>query len=260
MKVDASSPASPKDPALAGLLSADDYVRRRIAPGLGDPDYPILKDLFDLLNSVAPEITGEVFDYGCGGAPYRSLFSKCRRYVGADLAPGPRVDRVLKANGLTGEPNEAYDVVLSTQVLEHVKEPAVYLRECHRILRPGGQLLLTTHGMFEEHGCPYDFYRWTCNGLEALTTASGFQVLESAKLTTEIRAMVQLLNQMSLHLRSPQSVRFGSLLTISGKLYSRLALKALNWSTRFFPEQGKVPASNPSSLYACIYIRGKKQP
>ena len=79
------------------------------------------------------------FDYGCGAAPYRGFFRDCTEYIGADVTPGPNVDRQLDADGLTEEPSGSYDSLLSTQVLEHVKDPEAYVRECHRILRPGGR-------------------------------------------------------------------------------------------------------------------------
>ncbi len=43
--------------------------------------------------------------------------------------------------------------------------PGLYLSECFRVLRPGGQLLLSTHGVFPYHPDPVDLWRWTCEGL-----------------------------------------------------------------------------------------------
>ena len=51
-----------------------------------------------------------------------------------------------------------FDVVLFTQVLEQVPDPAHYALECFRVLKPGGSLIITTHGLFEGHD---DFQRWT---------------------------------------------------------------------------------------------------
>jgi len=145
--------------AAANALSDPDYVRQRLKPRIRDLNYLHLTDLANLMRQVAAKTQGEVFDYGCGGAPYRSLFAHCKRYLAADIQPGPAVDVVLKPDGTTAQPEGNYDLVLSTQVLEHIQQPDTYLRECHRILRSRGQLLLTTHGMFEEHGCPCDFHR-----------------------------------------------------------------------------------------------------
>ena len=44
------------------------------------------------------------------------------------------------------------------------------------LLKPGGFLVLTTHGLFGDHGCPYDFQRWTADGLRLLLERAGFQI------------------------------------------------------------------------------------
>ena len=68
------------------------------------------------------------------------------------------------------------DVVLSTQVLEHVEDPRTYLEECFRVLRPGGQLLLSTHGFMVYHPDPVDYWRWTGAGLRRAVEQAGFRI------------------------------------------------------------------------------------
>ena len=240
------------------VLADQDYVRQRVQPRFHDLNYLHLKDLAALLGRIASRTRGEIFDYGCGGAPYRHLFTHCKRYVAADIQPGPTVDRLLQADGTTGEAEGSYDAVLSTQVLEHVADPLEYLNECHRILRPGGELFLTTHGMFEEHGCPYDFHRWTSRGLEELVLKSGLGVVESCKLTTELRAFVQLMNQMMLHFRSPERPMLHFVLAGLRKAYCALGVPCLNRFAELFANQAAVPANNAASLYVCVYVRAIK--
>jgi FkbM family methyltransferase len=75
-------------------------------------------------------------------------------------------------------PDASYDAVLSTQVLEHVDDPAGYLGECFRVLKPGGQLLLSTHGLMIWHADPVDRWRWTGEGLRHVVETAGFTVRE----------------------------------------------------------------------------------
>jgi len=245
-------------PALGELLARDEYVRGRLKPRWRDLDYLVLADLRALIVRLAPKAQGRLFDYGCGAAPYRFFFSHCSNYVGADVTPGPSVDRLLEPDGLTTELPASYDVVLSTQVLEHVKDPAAYLQECFRILRPGGRLILSTHGMAEEHGCPFDFHRWTSRGLENLAVEHGFVIRESMKFTTELRGAVQLLHQFVLHLRCPHRPLVRYALAAVRRAYGWICLPLLNWGADQLPHQAIVPGSDPASLYVGICIVAEK--
>ena len=47
---------------------------------------------------------------------------------------------------------------------------------------PGGELLLSTHGVFIYHADPVDYWRWTCAGLRRQVEAAGFEVSASRDL------------------------------------------------------------------------------
>ncbi|MEO6845937.1 MAG: methyltransferase domain-containing protein, partial [Chthoniobacterales bacterium] len=128
-------------------------------------------------------------DYGCGGSPYRSLF-KDSTYHRADFPGIPDLDFEYGEDSILPVKDETYDFVLSTQVLEHVRIPSRYLNEARRVLRPKGKIILTTHGFFEEHGAPYDYHRWTAEGLCDALRRSGFEVDQILKLTTGARALL----------------------------------------------------------------------
>jgi SAM-dependent methyltransferase len=135
-----------------------------------------------------------VVDVGCGDRPYEPLFTRRgARYIGCDLDEGAEV--VIRP----GEPiplaDESASGVVSFQVLEHVWDLDWYLGECRRMLRPGGWLVLSTHGVWPYHPHPTDYRRWMRDGLMGELQARGFEVESIVGLggplawTTEIRLL-----------------------------------------------------------------------
>jgi ubiquinone/menaquinone biosynthesis C-methylase UbiE len=108
----------------------------------------------------------KVLDVGAGSAPYRALFAGCDyrtqdfsqlrddqlRYGG--YSP---IDFVSDADAIP-VPDASFDVVLCTEVLEHVPEPVAVVREFGRIVAPGGRLILTAPLGSGIHQEPYHFY------------------------------------------------------------------------------------------------------
>jgi SAM-dependent methyltransferase len=120
-----------------------------------------------------------VLDVGCGVQPYYPLFAGiASEYDGNDIEPGPRIKYVSPIESLDA-PDGAYDLVLCTQVLEHVRYPQRALEQIARALAPGGYVFLTTHGVYPFHPHPTDYWRWTQQGFEALfEDATGLDLVE----------------------------------------------------------------------------------
>jgi SAM-dependent methyltransferase len=70
-----------------------------------------------------------------------------------------------------------FDSALCTEVLEHVPSPERALRELRRVLKCGGQLLITAPMTWGLHYEPFDYFRYTRYGLEQLVIDAGFEVL-----------------------------------------------------------------------------------
>jgi SAM-dependent methyltransferase len=137
----------------------------------------LLEKLRRVVDSDLLEGGDRMLDYGCGNKPYRELFGgKFRNYVGADIAGNRETDLVIDSEGKVPAADESFDCVLSSQVLEHVTSPRVYLKEAHRLLRPGGSLILSTHGIWPYHPDPTDYWRWTIEGLQLEIRQAGFEI------------------------------------------------------------------------------------
>lgn len=134
-----------------------------------------------------------VLDYGCADAPYRNVLPKEVRYVGADLEGNPEATVVLRIDGTLPLPDGAVDLVLSTQVLEHVEDPSLYLSECFRVLKTGGHLILSTHGIMYYHRDPVDHWRWTRTGLSKIVEAAGLRVVKLRGVMGLVAAALQLI-------------------------------------------------------------------
>lgn len=132
------------------------------------------KAVEDAVRALPP--TGTVLDFGCAEQPYRALFEPAWTYLGADLPGNPLADLTLQPGEPLDLEDASVDAVLSSQVLEHVVDPAGYLAECHRVLRPGGSLVLSTHGMMALHRDPIDFWRWTSDGLRHAIGDAGLEI------------------------------------------------------------------------------------
>src|SRR4051794_14117655 len=149
---------------------------------------------------------GRILDYGCADIPYRGFFPSDAEYVAADLRGNPNATLTLNADGTIPCPDDSFDAVLSTQVLEHVDDPALYLSECFRALRPGGRLLLSTHGVFIYHPDPDDYWRWTCSGLRRVVGEAGLDVERFEGVIGLLATGLQL-TQDAIYWRLPRLVR-----------------------------------------------------
>jgi SAM-dependent methyltransferase len=157
-------------------------IRERLTPRYRDELYMPLSDLRMAVQMVATREPIRILDYGAYHAPYASLFPNSD-YRKADITESKGVDYLIAADSKIAEQDEFFDLVLSTQVAEHLPDPEKYFAEAWRLLKPDGVLLVTTHGIWEEHGVPHDYRRWTADGLKWDMEKAGFVVETVAKLT-----------------------------------------------------------------------------
>lgn len=137
-------------------------------PPRSSPTWSIRKPLADWLQAEGEHASRKrVLDVGCGVKPYLPYFSGATSYVGVDVQDNPNADLHGAIEALPVD-DGSFDVVLATQVLEHVDDPAAAVRELYRVTAPGGRVLASTHGVMVFHPNPVDHWRWTHTGLERL--------------------------------------------------------------------------------------------
>ncbi|WP_421840172.1 class I SAM-dependent methyltransferase [Mycobacterium sp.] len=119
-----------------------------------------------------------VLDAGAGIAPYRHHFEHVT-YETADFGAVDKqyahLDYTCRLEELPMA-DETYDLVLCSQVLEHVPDPIAVLREIRRVLKPDGQAWLSAPLFYEEHETPYDFCRYTQFAWRRMAAEAGFTV------------------------------------------------------------------------------------
>jgi SAM-dependent methyltransferase len=210
-------------PSARFLLSRpDDIHATALTSQFGYANRQLNRAVRELMLASGLEAGATVVDYGCADRPYLQFLPDGVNYVGVDLAGNPKADLELTPEGTIPVPSETADLVLSTQVLEHVDDPRAYLRECARVLRPGGKLLLSTHGIMYYHPDPEDYWRWTCAGLRRLIEEHGFGVVESQGLLGLVAASLQLIQdrtcwQVPRRVRRPYVVAMQMLIALADR-------------------------------------------
>lgn len=144
-------------------------------------DHIVYHYLFRDLDYVIQKYSsGRILDVGCGNKPYESLFNTTKeQYVGCDIVQSSdkKVDIICLATNIDAA-DKSYDTVFSTQVMEHVDNSDLMMKECNRVLKPEGIFILSVPFCWELHEEPYDFFRFTKYGLKELCNRNNFEILE----------------------------------------------------------------------------------
>lgn len=143
-------------------------------------------------------VGARILDVGCGTRPYEKFFSH-GTYIGIDVYVSGR-DKSGKYpdfefDGITIPLDDAsFDAVICTEVLEHAVEPDALLREIARVTKSQGALLITVPFMWGLHELPFDFRRYTTEGISQAITKAGYSIEICKKLTPGIAAIKMLIS------------------------------------------------------------------
>ena len=135
-----------------------------------------------LLKYASKHFSGKLVDIGCGTKPYKALLIHIvQEHIGVDhhetLHDKSNIDRFGTAYEIPADDGE-FDCALCTAVLEHLEEPEMALRECFRVLKPGGIAIYSVPFIWHLHEEPRDFYRFSKYGLKYLFEKVGFEIIE----------------------------------------------------------------------------------
>lgn len=137
--------------------------------------------------SASKYLFGRLIDIGCGTKPYKDILAPyVTEHIGIDhrgtLHNKSNIDRFGTAYDFPAG-NEEFDSAICTAVLEHLEEPELAIKECHRVLKRGGVAIYSVPFIWHLHEEPRDFYRFSKYGLKYLFEKAGFEIIEIKALS-----------------------------------------------------------------------------
>ena len=212
-----------------GLLAMIKENSRRISDATaGTRDYFELAttnlSLYRALRRAAGEhLHGRLLDAGAGRMAYRDMLREvCERYESLDQSPADGIDHVADLQH-TGLPDAQYDSVFCSQVLQHLPEPELAVREIARVLKPGGRAVISVPHLVWLHNEPHDYWRFTPHGMRHLLEKAGLRVVSTEPVGGLVCFLAYAPSTLGLALLWPVRplFRLGLLLN---RLFIRLAL------------------------------------
>lgn len=102
--------------------------------------------------------------------PLIEKFCSPTEYIGIDIESGRYVDVVLPAEQLVSYFGESsFDIVISTELLEHVKDWRVVINNMKDVLKPNGLIFISTRSFgFPYHGYPHDYWRYEIEDMKRI--------------------------------------------------------------------------------------------
>ncbi|NBT45706.1 MAG: class I SAM-dependent methyltransferase [Gammaproteobacteria bacterium] len=211
-----------------------------------------------------------LLDLGAGSRPYEAVYRPYfREYVAMDVphAEGVAIDVWGSAEQLPFK-DDSMDAILFTEVLEHLPHPGQALRECSRVLRPGGQLFLSVPFLNPLHEVPNDYHRFTPFALVALGRAVGLELttlIEKGGLGAfsllfviylQVLALMKLSGRLGIPLLSPKNPMIWLFMIWPQKIYlwawhRRGSVKGHQWDAA----SGNYSAFRPVTLGYIAFFR-----
>jgi 2-polyprenyl-3-methyl-5-hydroxy-6-metoxy-1,4-benzoquinol methylase len=143
-------------------------------------DNPVHQRLFFAYAEASKWIGGNLLEIGCGvGRGLIVLSENCDQYTAIDknkvlldtLQQQYPALRFIHQQipPLQGLPGNTFDYVVSFQVIEHIEDDHLFVKEIHRVLKPGGKVIITTpNSKLSLTRNPWHVREYTAEGLATL--------------------------------------------------------------------------------------------
>lgn len=158
------------------------------------PSFVRFKFLFDKIDKVSLpralqnelienySFTGDLLDFGGGERSHNRNMIKCSTYQSINIDPKINPTWVVGADDPFPCEDECFDHVFSFNTLEHIYNVQDKLSEIYRVLRPNGDILISTPFLYPIHGHPDDFFRPTPSWYHTALKDCGFKEIRVVPL------------------------------------------------------------------------------
>lgn len=148
---------------------------------------------------------------------------------------------------LAAIPDASYPAVVATGLLEHMQDPARLIRECHRILEPGGTLYLSASAVFSVHRGPDDYFHVTRYGMQVLLDTCPWQHCDIQGSCQPFKTAAILLQRILLQTETNALIRpLVYLLVKTLPLLDRFIIR--QYADRSFSPQKQIDSMAPSNI------------
>jgi len=151
-------------------------------------------------------------------------------YIGVDFEPGPGVDVICRAEDSVNVFGQgSFDLLISTEMIEHVKDWRLIIHNFKNLLRPEGVLLITTRSIgYPYHGYPFDFWRYEVDDIRLIFSDFDIERTDNDQLSPGV------------FLRARKPRQFTECDIASHKLYSII-------------KKTRVTSISSIAVYACYF-------
>lgn len=145
----------------------------------------IRKEEYDRLSGLS--LDGKILDLGGSTkSGYHELIKGNHSFTTVNIDANYGCDLVFDIEKIFPLENESFDHIVCLNVLEHIFEFQNVVNESFRVLKKGGTMVIATPFLFQIHGSPDDYLRYTRSALEKMLQKAGFTEYKIEEMGNQI--------------------------------------------------------------------------